>query len=160
MAVMAGSVANMERRRSEMSIQTIGPDKLNQLRHVRFLRDMDGVRAQMRRHAAIIKPKFDAVQEILGRELGGKGIATWTVPQGGYFVSLDTLDGCAKAVIERAAQAGVRLTPAGSTYPYKRDPRDRNIRIAPTFPPLEDIVLATELLAICIRLVSVEKLLG
>ena len=160
MAMMAGSVASMERRRSEMSIQTIGPDKLNQLRHVRFLRDMDGVRAQMRRHAAIIKPKFDAVQEILGRELGGKGIATWTVPQGGYFVSLDTLDGCAKAVIERAAQAGVRLTPAGSTYPYKRDPRDRNIRIAPTFPPLEDIVLATELLAICIRLVSVEKLLG
>ena len=148
----------MDRRRSQMFIQTIGPDKLNQLRHVRYLRDMDGILAQMAKHAAIIGPKFDAVQEILTRELGGKGIAEWTQPRGGYFVSLDTMGGCAKEVIERAAQAGVRLTPAGSTYPLKRDPHDSNIRIAPTLPPEKDIALATELLAICIQLVSVEKL--
>ncbi|MBM3187973.1 MAG: aminotransferase class I/II-fold pyridoxal phosphate-dependent enzyme [Chloroflexi bacterium] len=160
LAMMAGSVANTTRRKAEMSIQTIGPDKLNQLRHVRFLRDMDGIRAQMRKHAAILKPKFDAVDEILTRELAGKGVASWTKPKGGYFVSLDTLDGCAKEVIARAAKAGVRLTPAGSTYPYKRDPRDRNIRIAPSFPPLEDIVPAMELLAICVQLVSLERLMG
>lgn len=160
LAMMAGSVKNMERRKAQMAIQTIGPDKLNQLRHVRFLKSMGGIRAHMRKHAAIIKPKFDAVDEILTRELGDKGIASWTRPKGGYFVSLDTEEGCAKEVIARAAQAGMRLTPAGSTYPYKRDPRDSNIRIAPTFPPLEDIMLATELLAICIQLVSVEKALA
>ncbi len=112
----------------------------------------------MRKHAAILKPKFDAVQEILAAELQGANIARWSRPQGGYFVSIDTLEGCAAAVIEKAAGAGVKLTPAGSTYPFKKDPLDRNIRIAPSFPPLEDIRTAMELVALCIQLVSLEKL--
>jgi DNA-binding transcriptional MocR family regulator len=112
----------------------------------------------MQRHAAILKPKFDAVQEVLGRELSGKGVAEWTRPSGGYFTSVDTWDGCARRVIQLAAEAGVKLTPAGSTYPYKRDPRDRNIRIAPSFPPLADIRRAMEVLAVCIERVTLEKL--
>jgi len=158
-AVMGGSRANVEWAKGLMAMQTIGPDKINQLRHVLFLKDMDTILAHMGRHAAILRPKFDAVQRVLRRELAGKGVAWWTEPQGGYFVSLDTLDGCAKAVIDMAGRAGVRLTPAGSTYPYHLDPRDRNIRIAPTFPPLEDIEVAMELLSVCIQLVSIDALL-
>lgn len=159
-AMMAGSRRNMDWTREHLSAQTIGPDKMNQLRHVRFLRDMPTIHAHMARHAALLRPKFDAVQRVLRRELGGKNVAWWTDPQGGYFVSLDTMDGCAKEVIQMAAQAGVRLTPAGSTFPYRCDPRDRNIRIAPSFPPLEDIELAMELLAICIQRVSIRRLLA
>jgi len=158
LAMMAASVANVELIKKQISIQTIGPDKTNQLRHVRFLRDMQGIEAIMKKHAAILKPKFDAVEEVLQRELGGKGIATWTRPEGGYFSSLDTMDGCAKAVVEMAGKGGVKFTPAGATFPYRKDPRDRNIRIAPSFPPLEDIYPAIELLAICIQLVSIDKL--
>jgi aspartate/methionine/tyrosine aminotransferase len=158
LAMMAASTANVELIKKQISIQTIGPDKTNQLRHARFLRDIQGIRAIMEKHAAILKPKFDAVQNVLQRELGSKGIATWTRPEGGYFVSLDTMDGCAKAVVEMAGKAGVKFTPAGATFPYRKDPRDRNIRIAPSFPPLEDIYPAMELLAICIQLVSLDKL--
>ena len=158
LAMMAASTANVELIKKQISIQTIGPDKMNQLRHVLFLRDMQGIQAIMAKHAAILKPKFDAVQEVLQRELGDKGIATWTRPEGGYFVSLDTMDGCARAVVEMAGRAGVKFTPAGATFPYRKDPRDRNIRIAPSFPPLGDIYPAMELLAICIQLVSLEKL--
>jgi DNA-binding transcriptional MocR family regulator len=157
-AMLAGSKKNMEFRKKQIFFQTIGPDKLNQLRHVRFFRDLEGINKHMKKHAAILKPKFDAVQTILGKELGDKHIAKWSRPDGGYFVSLDTLDDCAKSVIQMAAESGVKLTPAGATFPYRRDPRNRNIRIAPSFPPIEDVVLAMELLAICIQLVSIDKL--
>jgi DNA-binding transcriptional MocR family regulator len=158
LAFMAGSTATMEWAKAHLGFQTIGPDKLNQLRHVRFFGDPAGIERHMQRHAAILKPKFDAVQEVLGRELSGTGVAEWTRPSGGYFTSVDTWDGCARRVIQLAAEAGVKLTPAGSTYPYKRDPRDRNIRIAPSFPPLADIRRAMEVLAVCIERVSLDKL--
>ena len=114
----------------------------------------------MKKHAAILKPKFDAVQEALETALGGKNIAEWSQPEGGYFVSVDTLEGCAGPVVRLASEAGVKLTPAGSTFPYMQDPLNRNIRLAPSFPPLEDIRLAMELVGICIQLASIEKLLA
>ena len=158
LAMMAGSRINMEWIKNQMAYQTIGPDKLNQLRHVLFFKDIDGIMAHMKKHAAILKPKFDAVQGILDRELEGKHIARWSKPQGGYFVSIDTMDGCATAVVKKAADAGVKLTPAGSTYPYKNDPLDRNIRIAPSFPPLENVQAAMELVAICIQIAGIDKI--
>jgi len=160
LAMMAGSKASMDRARKQMSFQTIGPDKLNQLRHVRFFKNMTGIEDHMKKHAAILKPKFDAVQNALEAELGGKNIARWSRPAGGYFVSVDMMEGCAGPVVQMAAEAGVKLTPAGSTFPYMKDPLNRNIRLAPSFPPLEDIRLAMELVGICIQLVSIEKLLG
>jgi DNA-binding transcriptional MocR family regulator len=160
LAMMAGSRLNMEWVKNQMAFQTIGPDKLNQLRHVLFFKDIDGIVAHMKKHAAILKPKFDAVQGILEKELQGKNIARWSNPQGGYFVSIDTMEGCAAAVVKKAADAGVKLTPAGSTYPYKKDPLDRNIRIAPSFPPLEIVQAAMELVAICIQIVSIDKISG
>ena len=158
LAIMAGSQKNMQWVTNQMAFQTIGPDKLNQLRHTLFFKDMGGIEAHMKKHAAILKPKFDAVQSILETELNGKNIASWSKPQGGYFVSIDTLEGCAASVIKKAADAGVKLTPAGSAYPYKNDPLDRNIRIAPSFPPLDDIQVAMELVAVCIQLVSLDKI--
>jgi DNA-binding transcriptional MocR family regulator len=158
LAFMAGSKANMDWARSHLGFQTIGPDKLNQMRHVVFFRDMAGIASHMQRHAAILKPKFDSVQEVLGRELSGKGIAEWTRPMGGYFTSVNTWDGCARRVVQMAADAGVKLTPAGSTYPNQKDPRDCNIRIAPSFPPVPDIRSATEVLAVCVEIASLEKL--
>jgi len=160
LAMMAGSMASMDRTRKQISFQTIGPDKLNQLRHVKFFKNMAGIEDHMKKHAAILKPKFDAVQSALETEVAGKNIASWSKPNGGYFVSVDTLEGCAGPVIQMAAEAGVKLTPAGSTFPYMQDPLNRNIRLAPSFPPLEDIRLAMELVGICIQLVSIEKLLG
>jgi aspartate/methionine/tyrosine aminotransferase len=159
LGVVAASEANINWLKKLLIIQTIGPDKLNQLRHVKFFKDAAGIMAQMKRHAAIIKPKFDKVQEVLERELGGSEIATWTKPNGGYFISLDTLEGCAKKVVAMAAEAGVVLTPAGATFPYGKDPKDRNIRIAPTLPSLQELGTAMEILAACIQLVSVAKLL-
>jgi DNA-binding transcriptional MocR family regulator len=160
LAMLAGSKANMDRARKQMSFQTIGPDKLNQLRHVRFYKNMAGIEDHMKKHAAILKPKFDAVQTALETELGGKNIAGWSQPTGGYFVSVDTLEGCAGPVVQMSAEAGVKLTPAGSTFPYMQDPLNRNIRLAPSFPPLDDIHMAMELVGICIQLVSIDKLLA
>ncbi|MEK3915163.1 aminotransferase class I/II-fold pyridoxal phosphate-dependent enzyme [Paenibacillus sp. FSL H7-0331] len=157
-AVMAANVANVGYIRKQLSIQTIGPDKINQLRHVRFFPDLEQIAAHMNRHAAIIKPKFDTVLNKLEAELGGKQLASWKKPGGGYFISLNTLDGCAQAVISLAAEAGVTLTQAGATYPYGKDPNDRNIRIAPTFPSLEELETAIEVLCLCIQLVSIRKL--
>ena len=157
LAITAGSQTNMEWVKNQMAFQTIGPDKMNQLRHVLFFKNAAGIEAHMKKHAAILKPKFDAVQNILNDELADKKIANWSKPQGGYFVSIDTMEGCAAAVIKMAADAGVKLTPAGSAYPYKKDPLDRNIRIAPSFPPLEDIQAAMELVAVCIQLVSIDR---
>ena len=158
-AMMAGSRESMAMTKKQMAFQTIGPDKLNQLRHAKFFKNVAGIENHMKKHAAILKPKFEAVQNALEKELGGKNIADWSRPGGGYFVSIDTMEGCAAAVIQMAAEAGVKLTPAGSTYPYMKDPLDRNIRIAPSFPPLEDIRSAMQLVGICIQLVSIEKIM-
>jgi DNA-binding transcriptional MocR family regulator len=155
--VIAASRANIDDARRHLFTETIGYDKLNQLRHVRFFRDMAGIEAHMRKHAAILRPKFEAVEAVLARELGGTGTASWTRPNGGYFVSIDLGAGCAQAVVELAADAGVKLTPAGATYPYGRDPTDRNLRIAPSFPSVEDVRRAMELFAICVQLVAVDR---
>ncbi len=159
-AAMAASEANLTAIKKQLGIQTIGPDKLNQLRHVRFLKDMNTIHTHMQKHAKIIRPKFDTVQEVLQSELSDLGIASWSQPKGGYFISLNTLDGCAKAVVKMAAGAGVVLTGAGATFPYGKDPRDANIRIAPTFPPLEELEIAIHVLCLCVQLVSIKKLLG
>ncbi len=158
-AMVAGSEANINWLRKLIGIQTIGPDKINQLRHIRLFKNMAGIMAQMDKHAAILKPKFDMVFNILDAELGGKNVALYSKPNGGYFISLNTLDGCAKKVVAMAAEAGVALTKAGATYPYGKDPRDRNIRIAPTLPPLSELQQAMEMVAICIQLVSIEKII-
>ncbi|HEX3043838.1 MAG TPA: aminotransferase class I/II-fold pyridoxal phosphate-dependent enzyme [Bacillota bacterium] len=159
-AAVAGSCVNMNWLRKQIGIQSIGPDKINQLRHVRLFKNMAGIKTHMDKHAAILKPKFDLVTAILDSELGGKNIAFYQKPKGGYFISLDTLDGCAQKVVALAAAAGVALTKAGATFPYGKDPRDRNIRIAPSMPPLSELKQAMELVAICIQLVSIEKLTG
>jgi len=157
-AMVASSKRNIDFLLSKLKNQTIGPNKLNQLRHVLFFKNQAGLAAHMQKHAAILKPKFEAVLEVLSRELGGRNVAFWSKPDGGYFISIDTLDRCAKAVVEMAAGAGVKLTPAGATFPYGKDPRDRNIRIAPSFPSVEDVRTAMEVVAICIQLISLEKL--
>jgi len=154
-AVMAGSGNNVEWLRGRLFFQTIGPDKINMLRHVLYFKNMKGILDHMDKHARIIAPKFQAVQEILERELGGKDVATWTEPQGGYFVSLDTKPGRAAAVVALAGELGVKFTKAGATWPYGKDPRDSNIRIAPTLPSLEQIRTAVEVLAVCIQRVSI-----
>ena len=153
-AAMAASPANVADVKRHAGIQTIGPDKVNQLRHVRFFRNFAGVRSHMQKHAALLRPKFEAVTRIFEAELGGKGIASWTTPRGGYFVSLDTLDGCASDVVKLADEAGVKLTAAGATFPYGRDPRNRNIRIAPSLPPLAQVEQAMEVVAACVELAS------
>lgn len=159
-AAMASSRENIADTKRHAAIQTIGPDKLNQLRHVRFLRDMAGVRSHMQRHASILRPKFEAVISVFDRNLGGKGIAEYTKPRGGYFISLDTPPGCAKKVVSMADRAGVKLTSAGSTFPLGRDPQDRNIRIAPSLPPLDQVELAMEVVSLCVEIAAVEQLLG
>ncbi|MGJ6963654.1 aminotransferase class I/II-fold pyridoxal phosphate-dependent enzyme [Streptosporangium sp. G11] len=140
--------------------RTIGPDKINHLRHVEFLRDENGLAEHMRRHRELLRPKFDAVETILTKELGGTGLATWSTPLGGYFVSLDVLEGCAREVVRRAGEAGIALTPAGATHPYATDPRDSTIRIAPTYPEPAEVEPAISGLATCVRLVATEKLLA
>jgi len=158
-AMMAASRRNMEFILGKMQFQTIGPNKLNQLRHVLFFKDMSGIETHMKKHATILKPKFDAVLDVLDNELKDSSIASWSRPQGGYFISIDTFPGCARDVINKAAEAGVKLTPAGATFPYGKDPQDTNIRIAPSFPSAADVKTAMELVAICIKLVSIDKLL-
>lgn len=157
-AAMAASPANVADAKRHIGIQTIGPDKVNQLRHVRFFRDLAGVHAHMVKHAALLRPKFEAVDRVFQRELGGKGVATWTKPRGGYFVSLDLLDGCAAEVVRLADAAGVKLTGAGATYPRQKDPRDRNLRMAPSLPPAEQVELAMEIVSVCVQLASLKAL--
>jgi aspartate/methionine/tyrosine aminotransferase len=158
-AVMAASEANLSYIKKQLSVQTIGPDKINQLRHVRFYKDMDHIKVHMEQQAAILKPKFDTVLSIFDSELSGKHIAAWSKPNGGYFISLNTLDGCATAAVNMAAEAGVTLTKAGATYPYGKDPHDRNIRIAPTFPTLPELCIAIEILCLCVQIISIKKIL-
>ena len=159
-AAIACSQNNLVDIKKQLKIQTIGHDKVNQLRHVRFFGDIHGMVEHMRKHADIMRPKFEAVIEILERELGGLGIGSWTSPKGGYFISFDSLDGCAKSIVARCKKAGLIMTGAGATYPYGKDPHDSNIRIAPSYPPLSDLILAMELFALCVKIVSIDKLLA
>ncbi len=158
-AAVASSQKNLEFMKKSMTIQTIGYDKINQLRHVRYFKNLDGLKAQMKKHADIMRPKFEAVLNTLESELGGLGIAEWCRPKGGYFVSFEALEGCAKKIVAKCKEAGVVMTGAGATYPYGKDPKDTNIRIAPSFPTPEEMEQATELFVLCVKLVSVEKLL-
>lgn len=151
---------NIKMIKSRLNAQVISYDKMNQHRHVVFFGDANGVLNHMKKHAAILKPKFDIVIKTLNEELAGKGIASWFAPKGGYFISLDVMDGCAKRVGELCKEAGVTLTSVGATYPYGKDPNNKNIRIAPSFPPVDELSLAAELLCICTRLAAAEKLLG
>lgn len=159
-AAIASSLNNLEDIKKQLKNQTIGHDKVNQLRHVRYFKNIHGMVEHMKKHADSLRPKFEAVESILEKELGGLGIAKWTNPKGGYFISFDTMDGCAKDVVDACKKAGVVMTPAGATYPGGKDPHDRNIRIAPSFPPVEDMKTAAQLLALCTKLVSVKKLLA
>lgn len=158
-AAFASSKANVEEAKRFMTIQTIGHDKVNQLRHARYFKNLDGMLAHMKKHADIIRPKFEATLDILEKELSGLGIGEWTKPLGGYFISFDAMEGCAKAIVARCKEAGVVLTGAGATFPYGIDPKDSNIRIAPSYPTQEEMVAATDLFVLCVKLVSVEKLL-
>lgn len=158
-SAVASSKANVDFMMKIMTIQTIGYDKMNQLRHVNYFKDIDGMKAHMKKHAEIMRPKFEAVLEVLDKELSELGIGSWTKPNGGYFISFETMDGCAKAVVEKCKEAGVVLTGAGATYPYKKDPKDSNIRLAPTFPSAEELSMAADLFVLCVKMVSVEKLL-
>ena len=158
-AALATSANNIADIKKQLTIQTIGHDKLNQLRHVRFFKDINGLKEHMRKHAEFIRPKFEAVESVLEEELGGLGIGSWTGPKGGYFISFDAMDGCAKAIVAKCKEAGVKLTGAGATFPYGKDPKDSNIRIAPSFPTPEEMKQAADLFVLCVKLVSVEKLL-
>ncbi|MDE5931409.1 MAG: aminotransferase [Lachnospiraceae bacterium] len=159
-AGLAASVANLDYIREGMTVRTIGYDKVNQLRHVKYFKDIDGIKEHMKKHAAIIRPKFEAVLQVLDKEIGGLGIGEWNKPVGGYFISFEALEGCAKAIVAKCKEAGVVMTGAGATYPYGKDPKDSNIRIAPTFPTPEEMAAATDLFVLCVKLVSVKKLLG
>ena len=158
-AAVAASEANLTWIKKSMTVQTIGYDKINQLRHVRYYKDINGIHEHMKKHADLMRPKFEAVLEVLNNELFGLGIGEWTNPNGGYFISFDAMEGCAKAIVAKCKEAGVVLTGAGATYPYGKDPKDSNIRIAPSFPTPDEMALATDLFVLCVKLVSVEKLL-
>ena len=158
-AALATSANNIADIKKQLTIQTIGHDKLNQLRHVRFFKDINGLKEHMRKHAEFMRPKFEAVESVLEEELGGLGIGSWTEPKGGYFISFEAMDGCAKAIVAKCKEAGVKLTGAGAAFPYGKDPKDSNIRIAPSFPTPEEMKQAADLFVLCVKLVSVEKLL-
>ena len=158
-AAIACSQNNLVDIKNQLKIQTIGHDKVNQLRHVRYFKDIHGIVEHMRKHADVLRPKFEAVEETLERELGGLGIGSWTCPKGGYFISFDSLDGCAKAIVARCKRAGLVMTGAGATYPYHKDPHDSNIRIAPSYPPIEDLKLAMELFSMSVKMESIDRIL-
>ncbi len=158
-ACLAASPNNLRDIRRQLAVQTIGYDKVNQLRHVLFFKDINGIHEHMKKHADILRPKFEAVLDVMDRELGELEIGSWTRPKGGYFISFDSMEGCAKKIIARCKKAGVVMTEAGATYPYHKDPHDSNIRIAPSFPTPEDLEKAAAVFVLCVKLVSVEKLL-
>lgn len=159
-AAMASSLANIEEIRKQMGVQTIGHDKINQLRHVKYFKNIDGVMKHMEKQAALIRPKFEAVLDILDKEIAPLEVATWTRPNGGYFISFDTMEGCAKKVVSMCKEAGVVMTGAGATHPYKNDAKDTNIRIAPTYPDIDELIKACNVFVLCVKIVSVEKLLN
>ena len=158
-SAVASSRANLDEMKKVLTLQTIGFDKVNQLRHVRYFKNIDGIQAHMKKHAGWMRPKFEAVLAVLEKELSGLGIGQWTRPNGGYFISFDAMKGCAKAIVAKCRDAGVVLTGAGATFPYGVDPEDSNIRIAPSFPTPEEMAMAADLFVLCVKLVSVEKLL-
>ena len=160
LAVIAASKNNIDFIKNQMTVQTIGFDKLNQLRHCKYFKNFDGIKAHMKKHAAIIQPKFSVVLYMLNKEISPLGIGKWVSPKGGYFVSFDAMEGCAKRIVSLAAEAGVVMTGAGATYPYGNDPKDSNIRIAPTFPSVHELRQAMEIFCVCVKLASVEKLLA
>ena len=155
-AVMAASEANIAYLTKLINVQTIGFDKINQLRHVRFLPTIEAVREHMKKHAEFLRPRFEAVERKLAEGLGDTGCATWTHPRGGYFVSFDGPEGSAQKVAALCADLGVKLTPAGATWPYGKDPRDTNIRIAPSYPTVEDLEAALDVLVLAVKLVAAE----
>ena len=158
-AALSASPANIADIKKRLTVQTIGHDKINQIRHVKYFKNMDGIKAHMKKHADIIRPKFQMVDELLKAEIGSRGIGSWVNPMGGYFISFEALEGCAKAIVEKCKEAGVVLTGAGSPFPYKKDPKDSVIRIAPTYPSAEELKEAAEVFVTVVRLVSVDKLL-
>ncbi len=158
-AALATSINNKKDILKHMTVQTIGHDKINQLRHVEYFKNLDGLKKHMTKHANILRPKFEAVLEILENELGGLEIGTWTKPLGGYFISFESLDGCAKEIVAACKEAGAILTDAGATYPYGNDPHDSNIRIAPSYPAMDELTQAAHLFALCVKLVSAKKIL-
>ncbi len=157
-AALAASETNLEILKKRYNFQTIGYDKINMLRHVNYFKNLDGILAHMQKHRAILEPRFNMVTDMLEKELSGLGVASWTKPNGGYFVSVDVLDGCAKRVVELCKKAGVELTGAGATYPYGNDPKDSNIRVAPTYPPVEELQKAMEIFCVCVKLAAIEKI--
>lgn len=159
-AAIAASDRNIEEIKNQLTFQTIGHDKLNQLRHVRFFKDMDGVVEHMRKHANILRPKFEMVCNTLKNELGGLDLGSWIEPKGGYFISFDSLEGCAKAIVAKCKEAGITMTGAGATYPYGKDPKDSNIRIAPSYPTLPELKKAMEVFTLCVKLVSIDKFIN
>ena len=159
-AALAASEANIADIKNNLTIQTIGYDKINQLRHVKYFKDVEGIRAHMMKQADIIRPKFEMVEQLLEEEIASRGIGKWVNPLGGYFISFEALEGCAKEIVAKCKEAGVVLTGAGSPFPYKKDPKDSVIRIAPTYPSLEELKKAAEVFAVVVRLVSAKKLLA
>ena len=159
-SAIASSLENIKFIMSHMTVQTIGPDKINQLRHARFFKDINGLNAHMKKHAELLRPKFAAVLDTLEEELSGLEIGTWIKPRGGYFISFNSLPGCAKAIVGKCKALGVVMTGAGATFPYGKDPEDSNIRIAPTFPSIEEMQVASKVFVLCVKLASVEKLLA
>lgn len=158
-SAVASSQANIDFIEAQMTIQTIGHDKINQLRHSRFFKNIDGLKAHMKLHADLLRPKFEAVLNTLEAELSGLEIGSWVKPRGGYFISFDALPGCAKSIVAKCKALGVVLTGAGATFPYGKDPMDSNIRIAPSFPTPEEMLEASKVFVLCVKLASVEKLL-
>ena len=158
-AAIAASANNLVEIREQMRIATIGHDKVNQLRHVRFFKDIYGMTEHMRKHAEILRPKFEMIVDTFERELGGRGAGSWISPKGGYFIAFEALEGCAKAIVAKAKAAGVTMTPAGAPFPYGKDPKDSIIRIAPTYPSLENLKIATDIFVICVKLATIEKML-
>lgn len=158
-AALASSSANLEDIKKTMTIQTIGYDKVNQLRHVLYYKDINGIKEHMKKYAEVIRPKFEAALDILEKELSGLGIGSWIKPYGGYFISFDAMAGCAQKIVAMCKDAGLIMTGAGATFPYGKDPKDSNIRIAPSFPTVEEMAQAAELFTLCVKLASVEKLL-
>ena len=159
-SAIASSLTNIDFILSHMTVQTIGHDKINQLRHARFFKDMDGLNEHMKKHAQLLRPKFEAVLNTLDKELSGLEIGSWIKPRGGYFISFNALPGCAKDIVAKCKALGVILTGAGATFPYGKDPEDSNIRIAPTFPSVEEMEEAAKVFVLCVKLSSVEKLLN
>jgi DNA-binding transcriptional MocR family regulator len=157
-AAMAASTANVADTKKHLSLQTIGPDKVNQLRHVRFFGNLEGIQAHMKKHAALLRPKFEAVGRVFAEEFAGSRAAQWTSPRGGYFVSVDVPDGSAAEVVRLSEQAGVKFTGAGATFPHGKDPRDRNIRVAPSLPPLDQVELAMHVFAVAAQLAGAKAL--